>query len=104
MVENYTAYCGPTISSVCFYFIQGKQARVPVWQLTSIISLANLVLEDTWERIYHKDAVAQEWHGILLIRGENVVLLGEIVSAYDRPHINLTMVSLFGCRVSNWTG
>jgi Small nuclear ribonucleoprotein (snRNP) homolog len=40
---------------------------------------ANLVLEDTVERIYHGNAFAENWHGLFLIRGENVVLLGEIV-------------------------
>ena len=41
--------------------------------------LANLVLEDTVERIYHENAFAENFHGLFLIRGENVVLLGEIV-------------------------
>lgn len=40
---------------------------------------ANLVLEDTVERIYHQDVFAETWLGLFLIRGENVVLLGEIV-------------------------
>jgi len=40
--------------------------------------LANLVLEDTVERIYHGNAYAENWHGLFLIRGENVVLLGEV--------------------------
>ena len=45
-----------------------------------MISLpANLVLEDTVERIYHENAFAENFHGLFLIRGENVVLLGEIV-------------------------
>lgn len=43
------------------------------------LTLANLVLEDTVERIYHGAAFAENWHGLFLIRGENVVLLGEIV-------------------------
>jgi len=42
--------------------------------------VANLVLEDTVERIYHQDVFAEQWVGLFLIRGENVVLLGEIVS------------------------
>jgi hypothetical protein len=41
--------------------------------------IANLVLEDTYERIYHGNTFAQDWRGLFLIRGENVVLLGEIV-------------------------
>jgi len=44
-------------------------------------SSANLVLEDTVERIYHGSAYAESRHGLFLIRGENVVLLGEIVSS-----------------------
>jgi U6 snRNA-associated Sm-like protein LSm1 len=43
---------------------------------------ANLVLEDTVERIYHGNAFAENWHGLFLIRGENVVLLGEIVHSF----------------------
>lgn len=46
---------------------------------------ANLVLEDTVERIYHQDVFAEMWRGLFLIRGENVVLLGEIVSGYIHP-------------------
>ena len=45
---------------------------------------ANLVLEDTVERIFHGNAFAENWHGLYLIRGENVVLLGEIVSLSPR--------------------
>ena len=43
------------------------------------LAAANLVLEDTWERIYHEDVFAELHRGLFLIRGENVVLLGEIV-------------------------
>lgn len=46
--------------------------------LRSYDQFANLVLEDTVERIYHGNAFAENWHGLFLIRGENVVLLGEI--------------------------
>jgi U6 snRNA-associated Sm-like protein LSm1 len=46
--------------------------------LRSYDQFANLVLEDTVERIYHGTAFAETWHGLFLIRGENVVLLGEI--------------------------
>lgn len=42
--------------------------------------LANLVLEDTVERIYHANNYGDITRGVFLIRGENVVLLGEIVS------------------------
>jgi U6 snRNA-associated Sm-like protein LSm1 len=41
---------------------------------------ANLVLEDTVERIYHGSAFGQTHHGVFIIRGENVVLIGQVVS------------------------
>lgn len=41
---------------------------------------ANLVLQDTIERIYVGDEYGDIERGIYLIRSENVVLLGEIVS------------------------
>ena len=47
--------------------------------------LANLVLEDTVERIYHQDVFAEAWRGLFLIRGENVVLLGEVVCTSHVP-------------------
>jgi U6 snRNA-associated Sm-like protein LSm1 len=41
-----------------------------------------LVLESTIERIYHtqKPIFTDAYVGLFLIRGENVVLLGEVVS------------------------
>jgi hypothetical protein len=45
----------------------------------AFMNTANLVLEDTVERIYHQDVYAERKNGLFLIRGENVVLLGEIV-------------------------
>lgn len=41
--------------------------------------LANLVLQDTIERMFVKDVYADINRGIFLVRGENVLLLGEIV-------------------------
>jgi len=46
--------------------------------LRSYDQFANLVLEDTVERIYHQDVFAEQSRGLFLIRGENVVLLGEV--------------------------
>lgn len=46
--------------------------------LRSYDQFANLVLEDTVERIYFRDLFAETWRGLFLIRGENVVLLGEV--------------------------
>lgn len=59
-------------------------------QATKLINLsrtANLVLTQTKERLFHppSKAFAEKELGIFLIRGENVVLLGEIVSLYGPP-------------------
>jgi U6 snRNA-associated Sm-like protein LSm1 len=51
------------------------------------------VLEDTVERIYQGNAFAESWRGLYLIRGENVVLLGEIVRC-DLPSFLLVVYSL----------
>jgi len=40
---------------------------------------ANLVLQDTIERIFVQDLYADISRGIFIVRGENVLLLGEIV-------------------------
>ena len=48
------------------------------------IFLANLVFQDTIERVYVGDKYGDIVRGIYLIRGENVVLLGEIVSMHER--------------------
>ncbi|KAI9697178.1 MAG: SM-like, degradation of cytoplasmic mRNAs and positively regulates transcription initiation [Candelina mexicana] len=42
------------------------------------MSPANLVLQDTSERIYIQNLYADIPRGVFLVRGENVVLLGEI--------------------------
>ncbi|KAG6911935.1 hypothetical protein DXG01_000182 [Tephrocybe rancida] len=59
----------------------GQPAFTALFQATPsnvLFNPANLVLEDTVERIYHGNAFAESWRGLYLIRGENVVLLGEI--------------------------
>jgi hypothetical protein len=43
--------------------------------------LANLVLQDTVERLFVRDLYADIPRGVFLIRGENVLMLGEIVRA-----------------------
>ncbi|KAJ1673812.1 hypothetical protein EV182_004510 [Spiromyces aspiralis] len=46
--------------------------------LRSYDQFANLVLQDTVERIYVNDAFGDIERGIFIVRGENVVLLGEV--------------------------
>lgn len=43
------------------------------------MTTANLVLQDTIERLYAGNLYADIPRGIFLVRGENVLLLGEIV-------------------------
>lgn len=44
---------------------------------------ANLVLQDTIERVYAGKLYADVPRGIFLVRGENVLLLGEVVCAFE---------------------
>lgn len=57
-----------------------RDGRTLIGYLKSVDQFANIVLQKTIERIY----VGQEYgdipRGIFIVRGENVVLLGEIVS------------------------
>lgn len=48
--------------------------------------IANLVLQDTIERVFANNLYADIQRGIYLVRGENVLLLGEIVRL--RMHLN----------------
>ena len=48
------------------------------------MGLANLVLQDAIERIFVDDIYGDIYAGIYVIRGENVVLLGEIVQTPSR--------------------
>lgn len=50
--------------------------------LRSIDQFANLVLHLTVERIYIGNEYGEIDRGVFLIRGENVVLCGEVVSKY----------------------
>ncbi|PAV22408.1 Sm-like ribonucleo [Pyrrhoderma noxium] len=55
-----------------------RDGRKLIGVLRSYDQFANLVLEDTVERIYHGSTFAERKVGVFLIRGENVVLLGEV--------------------------
>jgi LSM domain len=84
--------CVLTISLVCKASMY-RQGMLLCFQFSSI---ANLVLEDTVERIYHENAFAESWRGLYLIRGENVVLLGEIVrrDLQSPPSLSFTHVPI----------
>ncbi|KAF8516219.1 Sm-like ribonucleoprotein [Hysterangium stoloniferum] len=55
-----------------------RDGRKLLGVLRSYDQFANLVLEDTVERVHQGDAFSDIRKGVFLIRGENVVLLGEI--------------------------
>lgn len=84
MAGNFTACCVLMISSVRFASSCGCDTEET--QLLTL-GLANLVLEDTVERIYAGNTFAEKWCGLFLIRGENVVLLGEIVPSHFLSHL-----------------
>lgn len=52
--------------------------------LRSYDQFGNLVLSDTIERLYVDLEYAEENLGVFLARGENVVLVGEMVSTVKR--------------------
>jgi len=55
-----------------------RDGRRLVGILRTFDQFANIVLEDTKERIYLEDKYGEKNIGLYLIRGENVVLLGEM--------------------------
>lgn len=57
-----------------------RDGRTLIGYLRSVDQFANLVLHRTIERIHVGNEYGDIPRGIFIIRGENVVLLGEIVS------------------------
>lgn len=59
-----------------------RDGRKLVGVLRSWDQFANLVLQDTVEKVYAEEArtFSSVPRGLFLVRGENVLLLGEIVS------------------------
>lgn len=57
-----------------------RDGRTLIGYLRSVDQFANLVLHKTIERIHVGTEYGDIPRGIFIIRGENVVLLGEIVS------------------------
>ncbi|KAI7866620.1 hypothetical protein BDF14DRAFT_1875192 [Spinellus fusiger] len=60
-----------------------RDGRKLIGTLRSFDQFANLVLQDTIERIYVGNCYGDIPRGIFIIRGENVVLLGEIDISTD---------------------
>lgn len=79
MAEKYMVSCGLMISLVSFLFFFPTDSSEFATHHIIYDFVANLVLEDTYERIYHNNQFAEAPLGVFVVRGENVVLLGEIV-------------------------
>ncbi|KAJ1985499.1 hypothetical protein H4R33_004001 [Dimargaris cristalligena] len=69
-----------------------RDGRKIIGFLRSYDQFANLVLQDSVERIYVKNFYGDIDRGVFLIRGENVVLLGEIDNIKD-DDLPLTQLS-----------
>ncbi|KAH8705780.1 hypothetical protein BGW36DRAFT_284892 [Talaromyces proteolyticus] len=72
-----------------------RDGRKLIGVLRSWDQFANLVLQDTVERTYSGKFYAEEPVGLFLVRGENVLLLGEIdLDTEDDVPETLTRVSI----------
>ncbi|KAK4052249.1 hypothetical protein OIO90_004471 [Microbotryomycetes sp. JL221] len=72
-----------------------RDGRKLIGVLRSYDQYANLVLTETIERLFHPPSrsFAQTDRGVYLVRGENVVLLGEIdLDLEDEPLARMTLV------------
>jgi U6 snRNA-associated Sm-like protein LSm1 len=69
-----------------------RDGKKLIGYLRSIDQYANLLLSSTFERIYVNNKYADIQRGVYIVRGENVVLLGE-VDFNMPPKVNLEQVS-----------
>ncbi|CAK0780734.1 hypothetical protein CVIRNUC_005156 [Coccomyxa viridis] len=67
--------------------VQLRDGRKIVGTLRSFDQFANLVLEGAVERIISGSLYAEDPLGLYVVRGENVVLLGDIDGADDPPSV-----------------
>lgn len=70
----------PTTTSLCFILNGVILHKRFILHLVSLAFPANLVFHQTVERIHVGKKFGDIPRGIFIVRGENVVLLGEIVS------------------------
>lgn len=66
-----------------------RDGRTLIGYLRSVDQFANLVLHRTIERIHVGNEYGDIPRGVFIIRGENVVLLGEIVSRLQQPILQI---------------
>lgn len=79
--------CQLIVSGICRLLVQLRDGRKIVGILRSFDQFANLVLENAVERIIVGKQYGEKALGLYVVRGENVVLLGEINDAADPPAI-----------------
>lgn len=77
MGANFLEFYGHLINSV----FRELSQKLIIYQYFFIlfVDLGNLVLTDVYERYYVDLEYGEEYRGVYLIRGENVVLVGELV-------------------------
>ncbi|KAF8360339.1 lsm-1, partial [Pristionchus pacificus] len=71
-----------------------RDGRKLIGYLRSIDQFANLVLDEVVERTYIQKYYSEISHGILLIRGENVVLAGELDDTIETGQIKVSIDEL----------
>uniref|UniRef100_A0A3Q0SR76 U6 snRNA-associated Sm-like protein LSm1 n=1 Tax=Amphilophus citrinellus TaxID=61819 RepID=A0A3Q0SR76_AMPCI len=76
-----------------------RDGRTLIGYLRSIDQFANLVFHQTVERIHVGKKFGDIPRGIFIVRGENVVLLGEIVSRHNLIFTLCFLVWSEGCKV-----
>lgn len=67
--------------------VQLRDGRKIIGILRSFDQFANLVLESAIERIIVENKYAEVSLGLYVVRGENVVLLGQVDDAKDPPYV-----------------
>ena len=67
--------------------VQLRDGRKIIGILRSFDQFANLVLEGAIERIIVENKYAEVPLGLYVVRGENVVLLGQVDDAKDPPYV-----------------
>ncbi len=73
--------CDPSISSVraCLHAHTARYSITTSSSSRKHTHAANLVLQDTVERVYVGNRYGDIERGVYIVRGENFVLLGELV-------------------------
>ncbi|UVC54282.1 U6 snRNA-associated sm-like protein [Theileria orientalis] len=76
-------------------FVISVDGRVFVGVLKGFDQLTNLVLYNCLERVYHPEAPVEELElGVYILRGDNVVLVGEVDLDIDRSMAGIEAIPL----------